>query len=151
MCSDWIAERGRCWGDVKGNKRRTVGRCLREFLMFSASWIFPSKNDGKSGTFPGRTKNGRKGWWYSSPLIHAVWIMRDKVSSQFVNSDNTVLYKSNFCPVKSDNCNQSGIQNPSIWGAYCKIPRHSFWDMATLTCFFWQPWKIEFRFQGFWP
>ena len=63
----------------------------------------------------------------------------------------TVLYKSNFCPVKSDNCNQSGIQNPSIWGAYCKIPRHSFWDMATLTYFFWQPWKMKFRFQGFWP
>ena len=59
---------------------------------------------------------------------------------------NTVLYKSNFCPMKSDNCNQSGIQNPSIWGVYRKIPRHSFWDMATLTCFFWQPWKIKFRF-----
>ena len=63
----------------------------------------------------------------------------------------TVLYKSNFCPMNSDNCNQSGIQNPSIWGAYRKIPRHSFWDMATLTCFFWQPWKMKFRFQGFWP
>ena len=46
-------------------------------------------------------------------------------------------------------CILTGIQNPSKWGAYHEILMGAFWDMATLTCFFWQPWKLYFIFQGF--
>ena len=62
---------------------------------------------------------------------------------------STVVFRVTSTSVNSDNTVQSGIQNASKLGAPCIIPLCKFWDMATLTCLFLEPWNINFRFHGF--
>ena len=45
----------------------------------------------------------------------------------------------------------TGMKNASIWCAYQEKLARVFWDMATLTCLFWEPWKTKIRFHSFWP
>ena len=39
-----------------------------------------------------------------------------------------------------------GVMSTSKWGVSCQILMPRFWDMGTLTSFFWGPWKIDFTF-----
>ena len=46
-------------------------------------------------------------------------------------------------------CTWTGLKNALIWWAYQQKLASPFWDMATLTCLFWEPWNTNSWFQVF--
>ena len=135
LCLKWAMLKSKGWPPAKVMGLKNMLSSLPCHMERGRSRISPSRN---GDAVPATAKSKR------SPAVHRLYLPPlAQFSLQYWRSWQKCLVDSDY---------EAFLINilPIIWQIFSHCIIISARDMATLICKFWEPWKSNCRFKGFW-